>query len=190
MLLKESLSSIRYLRLDGRVPPAERVAIAEQFNSDPAARILLLTTRVGSLGLNLTGADTVIFLEHDWNPFVDLQAMDRAHRIGQAKTVNVYKLVMQDTVEERIIDLQRKKTAMNEAVVNSENSSLYSLGTDRLLDIFTVDKDTAKDQGAGYDFDLDGLLESYGQDYASSLSVNDFVQKSNDQQLSNGGELP
>jgi len=62
LLLKESLSSIRYLRLDGRVPPAERVAIAEQFNSDPAARILLLTTRVGSLGLNLTGADTVVSL--------------------------------------------------------------------------------------------------------------------------------
>jgi ERCC4-related helicase len=57
--------------------------------------VLLLTTHVGGLGLNLTSADTVVFLEHDWNPMKDLQAMDRAHRIGQTRTVNVYRLLMQ-----------------------------------------------------------------------------------------------
>lgn len=59
------------------------------------AQVLLLTTHVGGLGLNLTSADTVVFLEHDWNPMKDLQAMDRAHRIGQTRTVNVYRLLMQ-----------------------------------------------------------------------------------------------
>lgn len=56
-----------------------------RFNNDPSIDVLLLTTHVGGLGLNLTGADTVVFVEHDWNPMKDLQAMDRAHRIGQVK---------------------------------------------------------------------------------------------------------
>lgn len=57
-----------------------------RFNNDPSIDVLLLTTHVGGLGLNLTGADTVVFVEHDWNPMRDLQAMDRAHRIGQASS--------------------------------------------------------------------------------------------------------
>ena len=177
-LLKTIMPSVSYVRLDGNVPPSQRVLIAENFNTDPDIKIFLLTTRVGSLGLNLTGADTVIFLEHDWNPFQDLQAMDRAHRIGQTKTVNVYRLVMQETVEERIMDLQRKKKAMNDAVVNAENSSLYSLGTDRLLDIFKVDNQT---DTKSHEFDLESLLEQYGVDYTSSLSVSGFLRKSDPQ---------
>ena len=178
-LMKRIMPSVKYLRLDGGVSPSERIAIAERFNSDPEITILLLTTRVGSLGLNLTGASTVIFLEHDWNPFVDLQAMDRAHRIGQTRTVNVFRLVMHETVAERILDLQRKKTAINQAVVNSENSSLYSLGTDRLLDIFKIEKKNDCNTPKGsYTYDLDSLLERYGADYASSLSVSEFVRQS------------
>ena len=60
---------------------------------------MIMTTAVGGLGLNLTGADTVIFMEHDWNPMKDLQAIDRAHRIGQVRTVNVYRLILRDTLE-------------------------------------------------------------------------------------------
>lgn len=74
-----------------------------RFNSDPSIDVLLLTTQVGGLGLNLTGADTVIFVEHDWNPMKDLQAMDRAHRIGQRKVVNVYRLITRSTLEEKIM---------------------------------------------------------------------------------------
>ena len=71
-----------------------RTGVVHRFNDavDPL-RVLLLTTRVGGLGLNLTGADVVVFLEHDWNPFVDLQGMDRAHRIGQTQPVTVYRLI-------------------------------------------------------------------------------------------------
>lgn len=74
-----------------------------RFNNDPSIDVLLLTTQVGGLGLNLTGADTVIFVEHDWNPMKDLQAMDRAHRIGQRKVVNVYRLITRMTLEEKIM---------------------------------------------------------------------------------------
>lgn len=62
-----------------------------------------MTTSVGGLGLNLTGADTVIFFEHDWNPMKDVQAMDRAHRIGQKRVVNVYRLITKGTIEEKIM---------------------------------------------------------------------------------------
>ena len=97
-----------------------------------------MTTKVGGLGLNLTGADTVIFVEHDWNPQMDLQAMDRAHRIGQKKTVNVYRLVTKNTVEEKIMSLQRFKLNIANSVVQSDNSSLNSMSTHQLLDLFSL----------------------------------------------------
>ena len=102
-VLKDMLPSVQYLRLDGSVEANKRQNIVNQFNMDPSYDCLLLTTSVGGLGLNLTGADTVIFVEHDWNPQKDMQAMDRAHRIGQKKVVNVYRLVTRGTLEEKIL---------------------------------------------------------------------------------------
>ena len=102
-VLRKLLPSVQYLRLDGSVEAGKRQNIVNQFNTDPSYDCLLLTTSVGGLGLNLTGADTVIFVEHDWNPQKDLQAMDRAHRIGQKKVVNVYRLVTRGTLEEKIL---------------------------------------------------------------------------------------
>ena len=71
------LPHVTYLRLDGSVPPAMRHSIVSRFNADPSIDLLLLSTSVGGLGLNLTGADTVIFVEHDWNPMKDLQVRDK-----------------------------------------------------------------------------------------------------------------
>lgn len=102
-VLKKLLPSVQFLRLDGSVEANKRQNIVNQFNTDPSYDVLLLTTSVGGLGLNLTGADTVIFVEHDWNPQKDLQAMDRAHRIGQKKVVNVYRLITRGTLEEKIL---------------------------------------------------------------------------------------
>ena len=80
-------------------------------------RVLILTTQVGGLGLTLTGADMVIFMEHDWNPMNDLQAMDRAHRIGQTRTVNVFRLIMRDTIEDKIMNLQRFKENLAKSLI-------------------------------------------------------------------------
>lgn len=102
-VLKKMLPSVQFLRMDGSVDASKRQDIVNKFNSDPSYDCLLLTTSVGGLGLNLTGADTVIFVEHDWNPQKDLQAMDRAHRIGQKKVVNVYRLITRGTLEEKIL---------------------------------------------------------------------------------------
>ena len=90
---------------------------------------------MGGLGLNLTGADVVIFVDHDWNPMKDLQAMDRAHRLGQTRTVNVYRLIMKETLEEKIMHLQRFKTHIASTVIGEDNRSLLSMGTDKLFDL-------------------------------------------------------
>lgn len=102
-VLQKMLPSVQFMRLDGSVEASKRQDIVNKFNSDPSYDVLLLTTSVGGLGLNLTGADTVIFVEHDWNPQKDIQAMDRAHRIGQKKVVNVYRIVTRGTLEEKIL---------------------------------------------------------------------------------------
>lgn len=124
------------------------------------------------------GADTVIFLEHDWNPHSDLQAMDRAHRIGQTKTVHVYRLITTGTIEEKIMNIQKAKLAIANAIVNTDNSTMYSMGTDRLLDIFTFkgdDDDDNKRQKASA-HSLDGLDEMYDEEDYSSLSIHEFVR--------------
>ncbi|CUM66869.1 uncharacterized protein PRCAT00004553001 [Priceomyces carsonii] len=141
-LLKRYLPSVTYMRLDGSTDPRERQNIVRKFNEDPSIDVLLLTTKVGGLGLNLTGADTVIFVEHDWNPMNDLQAMDRAHRLGQKKVVNVYRLITKDTLEEKIMGLQKFKMNIASTIVNQQNAGLSSMDTNQLLDLFDVN-DTA-----------------------------------------------
>ena len=136
-VLKKLLPSVSYLRLDGSVEANKRQDIVNKFNSDPSYDLLLLTTSVGGLGLNLTGADTVIFVEHDWNPMKDLQAMDRAHRIGQKKVVNVYRLITRGTLEEKILNLQRFKIDVASTVVNQQNAGLSTMDTDQILDLFS-----------------------------------------------------
>jgi TATA-binding protein-associated factor len=137
-VLKQLLPSVSYLRLDGGVEASKRQDIVNKFNSDPSYDVLLLTTAVGGLGLNLTGADTVIFVEHDWNPQKDLQAMDRAHRIGQKKVVNVYRLITRGTLEEKILSLQRFKIDVASTVVNQQNAGLATMDTDQILDLFNL----------------------------------------------------
>jgi TATA-binding protein-associated factor len=134
-------ATVPSLRIDGTTDSSQRFAIADRFNADPSIPVLLLTTRVGGLGLNLTGADTVIFLEHDWNPQADLQAMDRAHRLGQRRTVNVYRLVMKGTLEERILGLQAFKKRVAGTVVTQQNSQTGPASD--LLDLFVPEEESS-----------------------------------------------
>lgn len=160
-VLKQMLPSTQYLRLDGGVEANRRQDIVNKFNSDPSYDVLLLTTSVGGLGLNLTGADTVIFVEHDWNPQKDLQAMDRAHRIGQKKVVNVYRLITRGTLEEKILSLQRFKIDVASTVVNQQNAGLATMDTDQILDLFNLGEsgpslisDNSKDNIEGREEDM------------------------------------
>nr|CAD2170425.1 unnamed protein product [Meloidogyne enterolobii] len=131
-------SGINFLVLDGQTPPSQRQSIVDRFNTDPNVQLLLLTTHVGGIGLNLTGADVVIFMDHDWNPFRDLQAIDRAHRLGQKRTVNVFRLITLGTVEEKVMRLQKFKTDTANALIGVENRSLASMATDDLLELFSL----------------------------------------------------
>jgi superfamily II DNA or RNA helicase len=116
-------------RIDGSVPAPRRAEIASDFNGDASIDVLLATTSVGGLGLSLTGADIVVFVDHDWNPQVDLQAMDRAHRVGQKRVVQVFRLICSDTLEERIMSLQaiKKRTANTLVSAKSSGASFSAL---------------------------------------------------------------
>lgn len=188
-LFKAYMPSVTYMRLDGGVQASKRQSIVTRFNSDPTIDVLLLTTHVGGLGLNLTGADTVIFLEHDWNPTKDLQAMDRAHRMGQKRTVNVYRLITRGTLEEKIMGIQKFKTHIANTVVNRDNSSLQSMNTEQLVNLFRIDaseeedgasskKNASSTAGAGKGMKaalagLDDLWEE--QQYEDEFNVGTFL---------------
>ena len=113
-LMEEYLTyrNYKYCRLDGSTKLEDRRDTVHDFQTRPEIFIFLLSTRAGGLGINLTAADTVIFYDSDWNPTIDSQAMDRAHRLGQTKQVTVYRLITRGTIEERI----RKRAMQKEEV--------------------------------------------------------------------------
>ncbi|MBD9099104.1 ATP-dependent helicase [bacterium] len=115
-------NKITYYMIDGSVKSKDRMNMVEKFNNDDT-NCFLITLKSGGTGLNLTGADTVIHLDIWWNPQVENQATDRAHRIGQTKTVSVIKLVTKGTIEERIIELQDKKKILSENLIEGKNDS-------------------------------------------------------------------
>ncbi|CBI40030.3 unnamed protein product, partial [Vitis vinifera] len=166
-LFHTHMKSVTYLRLDGSVEPEKRFEIVKAFNSDPTIDVLLLTTHVGGLGLNLTSADTLVFMEHDWNPMRDHQAMDRAHRLGQRKVVNVHRLIMRGTLEEKVMSLQRFKLSVANSVINSENASMKTMNTDQLLDLFTsaeaLKKGAAQSKRSDGNFDGDPKFVGSGK---------------------------
>ncbi|XP_055849413.1 TATA-binding protein-associated factor 172 [Episyrphus balteatus] len=170
-LLKKHLPSVSYLRLDGSVPASCRQEIVNNFNTDPSIDVLLLTTQVGGLGLNLTGADTVIFVEHDWNPMKDLQAMDRAHRIGQKKVVNVYRLITRKSLEEKIMGLQKFKILTANTVVSAENASMDTMATEQLFDLFNL-SDNKQKSGNGEGGSSNATSSSSGQMSVASVIEN------------------
>ncbi len=116
---------IPYAYLDGQT--RDRQAQVDRFQCDPAVPFFLLSLKAGGVGLNLTAADYVIHLDPWWNPAVEMQAADRAHRIGQDKPVFIYKLIARDTVEEKILQLQERKRGLVEQLITTEESFFKSL---------------------------------------------------------------
>ncbi|HEY0511647.1 MAG TPA: DEAD/DEAH box helicase [Thermoanaerobaculia bacterium] len=122
--------AIPYLYLDGRT--RDRREKVETFQNDPGSRLFLISLKAGGLGLNLTGADYVYLLDPWWNPAVEAQAIDRAHRIGQLRPVFASRLVARDTVEEKILDLQKTKRDLADAVIQADKSLLAALSREDL----------------------------------------------------------
>merc|ERR1711981_210891 len=109
---------LKYLRLDGSSQLEDRRDMVDAFQSEDDIFAFLLSTRAGGLGINLTAADTVIFYDSDWNPTIDQQAMDRAHRVGQTKQVTVYRLICKGTIEERILQRAKEKSEIQRMVIH------------------------------------------------------------------------
>jgi SWI/SNF-related matrix-associated actin-dependent regulator of chromatin subfamily A member 5 len=108
----------KYCRLDGQTPHEDRIASIDEFNREGSEKfIFLLTTRAGGLGINLATADTVIMYDNDWNPQVDLQAEDRAHRIGQKKQVYIFRFITENAIEEKVIDRATQKLRLDQLVI-------------------------------------------------------------------------
>jgi SNF2 family DNA or RNA helicase len=114
-----------YLYLDGRTK--NRQDLVDKFNTDESVRLFLISLKAGGVGLNLTGADTVVIYDPWWNPAVEDQAADRAHRIGQKKAVAVYRLVTENSIEQRIMDLKAKKAQLVDALLNDRGISTLKL---------------------------------------------------------------
>jgi len=118
-------AGVKYEYLDGSTK--NRLEKVDHFNDDSSVPVFLISLKAGGTGLNLTGADTVVHFDPWWNPAVEDQATDRAHRIGQTKNVNVYKLIAAGTVEEKILELSAKKRALVSNVLSTEGSPLKGL---------------------------------------------------------------
>lgn len=110
-------TGFKFVRLDGQSALADRRDIVADWQSNDDLFVFLLSTRAGGVGLNLTAADTVIFFDSDWNPTQDLQAMDRAHRLGQERPVTVYRLTSRGTIEERMLIRAQQKSRINDLVI-------------------------------------------------------------------------
>jgi SNF2 family DNA or RNA helicase len=121
---------ISYAYLDGRT--RDRKARVERFQNDPGTRLFLISLKAGGLGLNLTAAEYVYLLDPWWNPAVESQAIDRAHRIGQTRQVFAYRLIAQDTVEEKVVELQQTKRNLADAIINADNSLIRNLSREDL----------------------------------------------------------
>jgi SNF2 family DNA or RNA helicase len=170
MFARAPFKGMSFLRLTADKSAMDRGRIAAKFNEDASVRVLLSTTATGGLGLNLSAVNIVLFLEHSWNPMVDLQAMDRAHRIGQTRTVNVYRLISENTIEERIMSLQEMKRKIAATVVTQDNASVRKMiGEVPLLDLLAS---TGSHHAPDAEQDGDTMDESIANDGVGSNDMN------------------
>ena len=126
-----------YFYLDGQTPSSERVELCNRFN-DGERDMFLISLKAGGTGLNLTGADTVVLYDLWWNPAVEQQAADRAHRMGQKNVVQVIKLVAHGTIEEKMNDLQERKKHLIEEVIQPGQERMSAFTEQEIREILMM----------------------------------------------------
>lgn len=132
-------NNIKYLYLDGQTKAEERLKLVDEFNKSKEKNVFLISLKAGGTGLNLTSANTVIHFDPWWNPAVENQASDRAHRYGQREVVEVIKLIAKGTIEEKIVRLQENKKELIDDIINndlSQGNTLKGLSEKEILDLF------------------------------------------------------
>ncbi|GKV55316.1 helicase SNF [Sporosarcina sp. NCCP-2222] len=131
-----AFQGVPFFYLDGQTPAEERLELCQRFNAGERD-LFLISLKAGGTGLNLTGADTVILYDLWWNPAVEEQAADRAHRIGQEQVVQVIKLVARGTIEDKMNELQEKKRNLIEEIIDSQGNSVMSLTEEDIVELLT-----------------------------------------------------
>lgn len=174
---------VKFVRLDGNTSQAQRQKFIDAYNApDSDIFIFILTTRAGGVGINLATADTVILFDADFNPFQDLQAISRAHRIGQTRKVMCFKLMVKGTCEEKIIETGKKKMVLEQLIVDSKETknsedeeavnnveSLLLFGAKAL---FSEEPETAAQNEITYsERDIDELITKTENEEASAEEV-------------------
>ena len=139
-IIRKSLDGLgySYFCLEGDTKLDDRNDYVKRFNAGEG-QVFLISLKAGGTGLNLTSADTVIHFDPWWNPAVEEQATDRAHRIGQLKSVQVIKLITKGTIEEKIYKLQVKKKELYDSVIDTREVFINSLTKEELEELFTFD---------------------------------------------------
>ena len=148
------LRDYQYCRIDGTTAHEDRIAAIDDYNKPDSEKFLfLLTTRAGGLGINLTSADIVVLFDSDWNPQADLQAMDRAHRIGQTKQVKVFRFITENAIEEKVLERAAQKLRLDQLVIQqgrAQQQSKNAASKGELLGMIQHGAaDVFKDQPAG-----------------------------------------
>ncbi|KAG1224825.1 hypothetical protein G6F35_003779 [Rhizopus arrhizus] len=138
----------RYMRMDGTTPIHQRIAMVNEYNDNKHLFVFLLTTKVGGLGLNLTGADRVILFDPDWNPSTDVQARERAWRLGQTKDVTIYRLMTSGTIEEKIYHRQIYKQFLTNKILKDPKQKRF-FDASNLQSLFTLASEDAEETETG-----------------------------------------
>lgn len=175
----------KYNRIDGGTAHPERIRAIDEYNCPGSEKfVFLLTTRAGGLGINLTTADTVILYDSDWNPQADLQAMDRAHRIGQTKQVYVYRFVTENAIEEKVLDRAAQKLRLDQLVIQQGRArpggANQAASKDELLNMIQFGaQDVLKKRGAANSGDnsADGTPGASGDGISNDDDIDAILER-------------
>lgn len=172
----------KYCRIDGSTAHEDRIAAIDDYNKEGSEKfIFLLTTRAGGLGINLTSADIVVLFDSDWNPQADLQAMDRAHRIGQKKQVHVFRFITENAIEEKVLERAAQKLRLDQLVIQqgrAQQQAKAAASKDELLGMIQHGAETIFESKDGYgafgkggaaDDDLDAILR-HGEERTKEIA--------------------
>lgn len=171
----------QYCRIDGQTAHEDRIGAIEEYNKPDSEKfIFLLTTRAGGLGINLATADIVIIYDSDWNPQVDLQAQDRAHRIGQTKQVCVFRMVTENTIEEKVIEKALQKLRLDQLVIQQGKLTNVNkaLSQDEMLSMIRHGAEQIFASGnAGGSKRKDASISAAGADEAADIDIEELLRK-------------
>ncbi|KAF7932116.1 uncharacterized protein EAE97_009137 [Botrytis byssoidea] len=148
----------KYLRLDGATKIEQRQILTDRFNNDTRILAFILSSRSGGLGINLTGADTVIFYDLDWNPAMDKQCQDRCHRIGQTRDVHIYRLVSEHTIEANILRKANQKRMLDDVVIQEGEFTTDYFNKMNVRDVIGEEESSLMDGDAAANAAMDRVL--------------------------------